>query len=122
MTDTTAQPLLRTTFAPSRPYALLIGGEEVATERTFDAVDPSTGAVWTTIPQAEAHHVAAAVQAARRAFPAWRASTPAQRQEALWRMADAGEADPERGARPPATENGPPPPGGPIAGRPARPR
>src|SRR4051812_35296838 len=108
MTDTTAQPLLRTTFAPSRPYALLIGGEEVATERTFDAVDPSTGAVWTTIPQAEAHHVAAAVQAARRAFPAWRASTPAQRQEALWRMADAVEADPERWARLLATENGRP--------------
>ncbi len=103
-----AVPFLRDPFAPDAPYALRIGGEEIATVAHFDAIDPSTGETWTRLPQADAEQVAAAVQAARRAFPSWRRTTPATRQQLLWQMADAVEADPARWARLLATENGRP--------------
>lgn len=47
---------------------LLIDGELVRAERSFDTVNPSTGEVLGTASDAEAVHVEAAVDAARRAF------------------------------------------------------
>ncbi|WP_210588531.1 aldehyde dehydrogenase family protein [Streptomyces sp. GESEQ-35] len=47
---------------------LLIDGELVRTDRTFETVDPSTGKVLGTASDAEAAHAEAAVAAARRAF------------------------------------------------------
>jgi acyl-CoA reductase-like NAD-dependent aldehyde dehydrogenase len=108
MSETTTPVSPRTPFAPSAPYGLRIGADEVATAERFPAIDPSTGATWTEVPQADGGHVEQAVQAARRAFASWRRTSPAQRQEALWRMADAVEADPARWARLLATENGRP--------------
>jgi aminomuconate-semialdehyde/2-hydroxymuconate-6-semialdehyde dehydrogenase len=56
---------------------------------TLDNWEPATGAVSGTLPDSDAADVAAAVQAAERAFPAW-ASTPAsERSRALHRLADA---------------------------------
>jgi aldehyde dehydrogenase len=75
-------------------YGLVIGGEERMPSEAFDAVDPSSGAQWARVGQASEADVDAAVGAARRAFRSWRASSLAERQELLWRLADrVAEAD-----------------------------
>jgi acyl-CoA reductase-like NAD-dependent aldehyde dehydrogenase len=98
----------RTPFAPEREYGLHIGGDEIPANDRFDAIDPSTGQPWTEVPQATGSDVERAIAAARAAFPAWRSTSLATRQELLWRMADAVEAEPDRWARLLATENGRP--------------
>lgn len=98
----------RAPHVPERDYALIVGGEEIACSESFEAIEPSTGEPWTRVPQAQASDVQAAVQAARRALPAWRRTSLATRQELLWRLADAVEREPERWARLLATENGRP--------------
>ncbi|NMR19569.1 gamma-aminobutyraldehyde dehydrogenase [Cellulomonas fimi] len=60
--------------------------------RTSDVVDPSTGEAYATAPVSSAEDVDRALQAAARAFPAWRDATPGERQLALLRLADAIEA------------------------------
>ncbi|SFW89330.1 aminobutyraldehyde dehydrogenase [Amycolatopsis australiensis] len=60
--------------------------------RTLDLTDPATGEVSGTSPVAGQSDVDAAVAAAARAFTGWRRSTPAQRQLALLKIADALEA------------------------------
>jgi len=52
-------------------------------------LEPASGAVLETIPRATAEDVDRAVAAARRAFPAWRAVSPADRARLLRRLADA---------------------------------
>ncbi|MGY0019833.1 gamma-aminobutyraldehyde dehydrogenase [Streptomyces sp. YJ-C3] len=64
---------------------------EAADGRTLDIVDPTTGEVYATSPLSGAAEVDAAMAAAARAFPAWRDTTPADRQRALLRIADAME-------------------------------
>ncbi|MEU0567524.1 aldehyde dehydrogenase family protein [Nonomuraea sp. NPDC005983] len=56
-------------------YRNLIGGELVpaADGRTLDSVNPATGETWATIPAGGRADAAAAVEAARRAFPRWSA-------------------------------------------------
>src|SRR5262249_59269683 len=60
--------------------------------RTSELVDPSTGEVFATAALSDEHDVAVATSAAALAFQAWRETTPAQRQAALLRIADAIEA------------------------------
>jgi len=67
---------------------MLIGGDWVSSEREFEAIDPSTGLKWTTVPEAHSSQVDAAVEAARKALPGWRATSPERRQEVLWHIAD----------------------------------
>ncbi|HST41506.1 MAG TPA: aldehyde dehydrogenase family protein, partial [Conexibacter sp.] len=98
----------RAAYVPRSAYGLHIGGEEVNAADSFEAVDPSVGTPWAEIPQASTADVDRAVAAARGAFASWRRSSPATRQELLWRLADAVEAEPERWARLLATENGRP--------------
>ncbi len=97
----------RIAFTREEPYPLVIGGAEVTTEETFDAIDPSVGRPWARLAQAGPEHVEAAVTAARGALTGWRRSTPAQRQALLDAIADRIEADPEWPALL-ATENGRP--------------
>ncbi|MFR9726527.1 gamma-aminobutyraldehyde dehydrogenase [Streptomyces sp. MS19] len=59
--------------------------------RTTDIFDPATGEVYATAPLSGAADVDAAMAAAAAAFPAWRDATPATRQLALLRIADAFE-------------------------------
>lgn len=78
------------------PYAhvgtLRIGGEEVVSSgAATPVVDPATGQQWGSVPEASAAEVDAAVRAARAAFPSWAARPPAERADALRRMADAIE-------------------------------
>ncbi|MEU0535339.1 aminobutyraldehyde dehydrogenase [Amycolatopsis tolypomycina] len=60
--------------------------------RTLDLTDPATGEVFGTSPVASPSDVDKALTAAAQAFAAWRRSTPAQRQLALLKIADALEA------------------------------
>ncbi len=72
----------------------LIGGEAVAPAggRYEDLVDPSTGEVFASAPVSGAEDVDRAMTAAAKAFPQWRDTTPADRQRALLKFADAIEA------------------------------
>jgi betaine-aldehyde dehydrogenase len=72
----------------------LIGGKAVdaVDGRTTDLVDPTTGQAYATAPLSGPADVAAATRAAADAFATWRWTTPAERQLALLRFADAVEA------------------------------
>ncbi|MFA4929145.1 MAG: aldehyde dehydrogenase family protein [Patulibacter sp.] len=98
----------RDPYVPSGAYGQLIAGEERAASDRFAAIDPSTGRPWAELAQGTVADVDQAVAAARTAFRSWRRTTPAERQELLWRMADAIEADAPRWAQLLATENGRP--------------
>ncbi|WP_410669164.1 aminobutyraldehyde dehydrogenase [Amycolatopsis sp. cmx-4-68] len=63
--------------------------------RTIDLTDPATGAVFGTSPVASQSDVDQAMGAAAQAFAVWRRSTPAQRQLALLKIADALEGQAE---------------------------
>ena len=71
-----------------------IGGERRAPAdgRTADLIDPSTEEVFAQAPVSSAADVDAACKAAAKAFETWRDTTPAERQLALMRIADAFEA------------------------------
>ncbi|MGW3995250.1 aminobutyraldehyde dehydrogenase [Amycolatopsis sp. NPDC004772] len=60
--------------------------------RTLELTDPATGEVSGTSPVASQSDVDNALTAAAQAFATWRRSTPAQRQLALLKIADALEA------------------------------
>ncbi|MGP3968602.1 gamma-aminobutyraldehyde dehydrogenase [Streptomyces sp. 6N223] len=59
--------------------------------QTTEIVDPTTGRAYATAPLSRTAEVDAAMAAAQAAFPAWREATPADRQLALLRVADAFE-------------------------------
>jgi betaine-aldehyde dehydrogenase len=70
-----------------------VGGEHVDTVegRRADLVDPATGAVFASAPVSGPQDVDRAYAAAATAFETWRDTTPAARQRALLRLADAVE-------------------------------
>lgn len=72
----------------------LIDGRPVdaVSGRTADLINPATGTPFGTAPVSGPEDVELANVAARRAFRGWRTSTPAERQRALLRIADAVEA------------------------------
>ncbi|GIF32020.1 gamma-aminobutyraldehyde dehydrogenase [Actinoplanes utahensis] len=59
---------------------------------TSPVIDPSTGETYAHAPVSSGRDVESAVEAAERGFEIWRDSTPAERQRALLRIADAIEA------------------------------
>ncbi|MEY2849645.1 MAG: hypothetical protein RI885_2312 [Actinomycetota bacterium] len=65
---------------------------EAAASGSFDVIDPATEAVYAASPVSSAADVDAAFTAAEAAFEGWSESTPAERQLALFRIADAMEA------------------------------
>ncbi|GAA1220853.1 gamma-aminobutyraldehyde dehydrogenase [Rhodoglobus aureus] len=71
-----------------------INGEYVAarTENSFDVVDPATEESYAASPVSSSVDVDAAYGAAATAFETWGETTPAERQLALFRIADAMEA------------------------------
>ncbi|SFD01376.1 gamma-aminobutyraldehyde dehydrogenase [Streptomyces aidingensis] len=71
-----------------------INGEirDAADGRTLEVVDPVSGRPYATAPLSGPADVDAAMTAAAAAFPAWRDTTPAARQLALLKIADAFEA------------------------------
>jgi betaine-aldehyde dehydrogenase len=78
----------------ARSLSNFINGEWVpaADGRTLDVTNPATGQVYLNSPLSGAEDVDRAYRAAATAFESWRRSTPAERQLALLRFADAIEA------------------------------
>ncbi|ABC82015.1 CoA-acylating methylmalonate-semialdehyde dehydrogenase [Anaeromyxobacter dehalogenans] len=74
---------------------LWIAGRRTAprSARTGDVFDPATGEVIRRVPLASAEDVAAAVAAARAAFPAWRDTPPLRRARVLARFRELLEAN-----------------------------
>jgi betaine-aldehyde dehydrogenase len=70
-----------------------INGDYAAaqTESSFDVLDPATEKVYASSPVSSRQDVDAAFSAAATAFEVWGESTPAERQLALFRIADAME-------------------------------
>ncbi|PSK90477.1 betaine-aldehyde dehydrogenase [Murinocardiopsis flavida] len=65
-----------------------INGAPAAAEETGDLIDPVTEEVFARAPLSGAHEVDTAVRAAAGAFERWRDTTPAERQLALFRIAE----------------------------------
>ena len=65
----------------------LIGGEwrPAASGRTLDVVDPATGARIGSVPDCDGTDTKAAIDAAAKAFPAWKARTAGERSQILER-------------------------------------
>ncbi|WP_369395413.1 aminobutyraldehyde dehydrogenase [Streptomyces sp. CG1] len=72
-----------------------IDGKELpsASGATLQLIDPATALPHGTAPLSGSEDVDAACRAARQAFPGWSATTPATRQTALLRIADALERE-----------------------------
>jgi acyl-CoA reductase-like NAD-dependent aldehyde dehydrogenase len=90
------------------PYSLLIDGRLVDAAARLDVINPATGSVFAHCPAAGAAELDAAVAAARRAFPAWRALGFAERAACIARFAAALEANQESLARLLTQEQGKP--------------
>ena len=89
-------------------YDMLINGQLVAGSRTLDVIDPSTGDIFATCACASRDEMEDAVTAAAAAFPAWAATSLAQRREILVKMAEAIETNLESIARTVTSEQGKP--------------
>ncbi|MDQ0138395.1 acyl-CoA reductase-like NAD-dependent aldehyde dehydrogenase [Neorhizobium galegae] len=70
-------------------YKLMINGQAVATDQTFEVVNPSTGAVTGAAPKASLAQLDEAVSAAQRAFETWSKTDDGTRQRACVAIADA---------------------------------
>lgn len=68
---------------PDYNFSLTINGKPAAAEKQFDVVNPATGEVFASAPNATREHVDAAVAAARAAFESWSATTWSERRDAL---------------------------------------
>jgi acyl-CoA reductase-like NAD-dependent aldehyde dehydrogenase len=67
-------------------FSLLIGGELVQSAQQLDVINPALGTVFARCPAAQAPELDRAVAAARRAFPAWRARSFAERAALVKRL------------------------------------
>lgn len=93
-----------------KPAKMLIGGQwrEAASGETLDSVDPATGEVIAKVPAGGAADANDAVQAARRAFPAWKKMSPRDRSRMLFDAALAVEKHEDELAELITLENGKP--------------
>src|SRR5688572_7824121 len=67
-------------------FSLLIGGELVQSAQHLDVINPARGTVFARCPAAQRSELDRAVDAARRAFPAWRARSFAERASLVKRL------------------------------------
>lgn len=63
----------------------LVNGEWKMLDTTFDVVNPATGETIAKVAKAGKHETEAAIAAASKAFPLWRAKTAKERSEILYR-------------------------------------
>lgn len=73
-------------------YSLYIDGKPTRSEKSFDVINPATGAVVAACPLGTPADVDAAVAAARRAFEIWSRAPDETRRDALGKLADLIEA------------------------------
>lgn len=74
----------------------------------LDIVEPATGLAYGRVPDSDATDVDLAAKAAQGAFPAWSATTPADRSRLLLRLADLIDRDAELLAQAESKDNGKP--------------
>jgi betaine-aldehyde dehydrogenase len=74
---------------------MLIDGEFVEGGETAPVINPATGGEIASMPLASGAEIDRAVSAARRAFPGWAATVPAERARLLRRLAELVEASAE---------------------------
>lgn len=67
---------------------LYIGGRWVHPGRSFDDLNPATGAVWARVPDGSLQDTRAAIDAAQAAFPAWSALMFQQRSHYMIKIAE----------------------------------
>jgi acyl-CoA reductase-like NAD-dependent aldehyde dehydrogenase len=93
-----------------REYKMLVSGEWVDARSggTFESVNPYSGKVWATAPQAEPEDVDRAVRAARAAFDSgpWGRMTGTERARVMRRLAELIADNAEALARVESTDNG----------------
>lgn len=93
-----------------REYKMLVGGEwvDARSGKTFESINPYTGRVWATAPEADEEDVDRAVRAAREAFDEgpWGKMTGTERARLLRRFADLLAENAERIALVESTDNG----------------
>jgi betaine-aldehyde dehydrogenase len=77
----------------AKQFRNIIGGKpaDAAGGETYDVINPATGQVYATAPASSAEDVDRAMKAASEAFETWGETTPAERQVAMLKMADALE-------------------------------
>ena len=88
--------------------AAYVDGKWIEKDRTIDVDNPATGEVLGTVPQLDAADTRKAIDAANRAFPAWRAKTAKERANVLRRWFDLMMAHQEDLARLMTLEQGKP--------------
>ncbi len=93
-----------------RQYKMLVGGEWVNARsgKTFESINPYTGRVWATAPEAGEEDVDRAVRAAREAFDEgpWGKMTGTERARLIRRLADLLAENAEDIAQVESTDNG----------------
>ncbi|MDP9478557.1 MAG: aldehyde dehydrogenase [Actinomycetota bacterium] len=93
-----------------RNYKMLVGGEwvDARSEKTFESVNPYTGRVWATAPEAGEEDVDRAVRAAREAFDEgpWGRMSGTERARLMRRLAGLIAENADRIARVESTDNG----------------
>jgi len=90
-------------------YSMLIDGKWVQASdgMTFESINPATGKVWSSVPEATEADVNAAVEAANRALEGeWRTMTPTERGKCLHRLGDLLAANSEHLGRIETTDTG----------------
>src|SRR5688572_13718241 len=80
--------LERNPMISHQTFNLLIGGAIVPGEKYFDVINPATEEVVGCAPDATRGQLDAAVAAARKAFPAWKATPIAERQAKVAAMGE----------------------------------
>ncbi len=89
---------------------LFVGGRYVdsKSERSIDVINPATGELLTTVPDAGAEDVDRAVAGARTSFEdrRWRSKDPSEKERILWRFADLMEKHKNELAALESLENG----------------
>ena len=88
--------------------AAYVDGTWIEKDKTIDVDNPATGEVLGTVPQLDAADTRRAIEAAERAFPAWRAKTAKERANVLRRWFDLMMANQEDLARLMTLEQGKP--------------
>lgn len=93
-----------------REFHNLIEGQirSAASGALMDSVNPATGEVWARVPKSSADDAVVAVEAAKRALPAWAALSPDARSEYLKKVAELFDEHGEELAQLESTGNGNP--------------
>ena len=104
------QLIERPTTEEVRDYKMLMGGGSLAARsgKIFESINPYTGRVWATVPEADEEDVDAAVRAARQAFDEgpWGKMTGTERARLMRRLAELIAENAEELAVVESTDNG----------------